>query len=76
MAEVIKISLVISTENNVYEYSRLLPSSYFDLQHTDLFSDEINSLREEVKQKHPKLKKFTEYIRVAAMDADTGKLLS
>jgi len=76
MANVIKISLVVSTDNNVYEYHRLLPSSYFDLRRTDLFTEEINSLREEVKQKHPKLKKFTEYIRIAAMDSESGKLLS
>jgi hypothetical protein len=75
MAEVIKISLVVSGENNVYEYHRLLPTTYFDVQGIDLFTDEINSLREEVKQKHPKLKGYEEYIRIAAIDSDTGKIL-
>jgi hypothetical protein len=75
MAEVIKISLVLSGENNVVEYHRLLPSSYFNTYRCDLFSKEIDSLREEAKRKNPKLKKFTEYIRIAAIDSETGKVL-
>jgi len=75
MAEVIKISLVLSGENNVVEYSRLLPASYFNVHHCDLFSQEIESLREEAKRRNPKLKKYKEYIRIAALDSETGKVL-
>ncbi|UCH93391.1 MAG: hypothetical protein JSV88_24375 [Candidatus Aminicenantes bacterium] len=75
MAEVIKISLVMSGENNVVEYHRLLPASYFNSYRCDLFSKEIDSLRDEAKRKNPKLKKYKEYIRIAALDADTGKVL-
>jgi hypothetical protein len=75
MAEVIKISLVLAGETNVVEYHRLLPASYFNVQHCDLFSKEIDSLRDEAKRKNPKLKKFKEYIRIAAIDSETGKVL-
>lgn len=75
MSEVIKISLVLAGENNVVEYSRLLPASYFNVHHCDLFSQEIESLRDEAKRKNPKLKKYTEYIRIAALDSETGKVL-
>jgi hypothetical protein len=75
MADVIKISLVLAGETNVVEYHRLLPASYFNVQHCDLFSKEIDSLRDEAKRKNPKLKKYKEYIRIAALDSETGKLL-
>lgn len=75
MPEVIKISLVLAGETNVVEYHRLLPASYFNVQRCDLFSKEIDSLRDEAKRKNPKLKKFKEYIRIAAIDSETGKVL-
>jgi len=75
MSEVIKISLVLAGESNVVEYSRLLPASYFNVHHLDLFSQEIESLRDEAKRKNPKLKKYKEYIRIAALDSETGKVL-
>ena len=75
MAEVIKISLVLAGENNVVEYHRLLPASYFNKYRCDLFTKEIDSLREEAKRKNPKLKKYEEYIRIAAIDSETGKVL-
>lgn len=76
MAEVIKISLVLSGDDNVVEYHRLLPASYFNTYKFDLFTKEIDSLREEAKRKNPNLKKCKEYIRIASIDADTGKVLS
>lgn len=75
MAEVIKISLVLAGETNVVEYHRLLPASYFNVHRYDLFSKEIDSLRDEAKRKNPKLKKYKEYIRIAAIDSETGKVL-
>lgn len=75
MSEVIKISLVLSGENNVVEYHRLLPASYFSEYRIDLFTKEIDSLRYEAKRKNPKIKKYKEYIRIAAIDSETGKVL-
>ena len=57
MGVIIKISLVLSTENNVVEYHRVLPQSYFNGCKVDLFTKEIESLREEARAKKPKLKK-------------------
>lgn len=75
MAEVIKISLVLSGESNAVEIHRVLPASYFDDCRVDLFTQEINSLRDEIKTKHPELEGYKEHIRIAAIDTDTGKLL-
>ena len=75
MAEVIKISLVLAGEDNVVEYHRLLPESYFNSYRCDLFTKEIDSLRDEAIRKNPKLKNYTEYIRIAAIDSETGKVV-
>lgn len=76
MAVIIKISLVLSGENNVVEYHRILPQSYFNGCKVDLFTKEINSLRDEAKIKNPKLKRYKEYIRIAAIDSETGETVS
>ena len=75
MAEVIKISLVLSGKSNAVEVHRVLPASYFDDCRIDLFTQEINSLRNEMKTKHPELKGYKEHIRIAAIETDTGELL-
>jgi hypothetical protein len=75
MAEVIKISLVLSGEDNAVEYHRLLPASYFNTYRCDLFTKEIESLRDEAARKNPELKGCKEHIRIAAIDSDTGKVL-
>ena len=75
MAEIIKISLVLAGDNNVIERHRILPASDFNGFRIDLFTDEINSLREEIKAKKPKLRGYKEYIRIAAIDTDTGETL-
>ncbi|NIM13764.1 MAG: hypothetical protein GTO45_16970 [Candidatus Aminicenantes bacterium] len=76
MAVIIKISLVLSGANNVVEYHRVLPQSYFNGCRIDLFTKEIDSLRAEAKTKNPKLKRYKEYIRIAAIDSETGETLS
>jgi hypothetical protein len=76
MAEIIKISLVLAGETNVVEYHRILPQSYFNGCRVDLFTKEIDSLRDEAKTKNPKLKRYKEYIRIAAIDSETGETLS
>jgi hypothetical protein len=76
MAVMIKISLVLAGEDNVVEYHRELPASYFNGCKVDLFTNEINSLRAEAKAKKPKLKRYKEYIRIAAIDTETGKTLA
>ena len=77
MAQVIKISLVLSGEDNAVEYHRLLPESYFNKMRVDLFTEEINSLREEAHRKNPELKACKdckEHIRIAAIDTDSGEV--
>ncbi len=76
MAEIIKISLILSCEDNVFAFDRELPSSEFNGCRLDLFTKEINSLRAEVRKKRPDLKDYEEYIRIAAFDAITGEMLS
>ena len=75
MAEVIKISLVLSGKSNAVEIHRVLPTTYFNDCKIDLFTQEINSMRHEIKIKHPELKGYKEYIRIAAIDTDTGEIL-
>ena len=75
MTVVIKISLVLSGKDNALEYHRVLPASYFNGCHIDFFTKEIENLREEAKAKNPKLRGYTEHIRIAAIDTDTGETL-
>jgi hypothetical protein len=75
MAEIIKISLVLTGDNNVIERHRILPVSEFNGCRIDLFTDEINSLREEIKATRQKLRGYKEYIRIAAIDTETGETL-
>ena len=76
MPEIIKISLVLSGKDNVFEFDRELPSTDFNGCRLDLFTKEINSLRAEVLKKRPDLKDYEEYIRIAAFDSQTGALLN
>ena len=73
MARIIKISLVLSGDENAVEYHRALPASYFDGCKIDLFTEEIESLRTEAKAKNPGLVGAEEYIRIAAIDPETGE---
>jgi hypothetical protein len=75
MAEIIKISLVLAGDNNVIERHRILPATEFNGCRIDLFTDEINSLREEIKTTKAKLRGYKEYIRIAAIDTETGETL-
>jgi hypothetical protein len=74
MAKIIKISLVLSGEDDAFEFHRALPESYFNGCHIDLFSDEIESLRAEVRAERPELEGYEEAIRTAAIDSDTGEI--
>jgi hypothetical protein len=73
--KIIKISLVLSGEDNVVEFHRILPESYFEGCKIDLFSNEIDSLREEAFAQQPELKDYKEYIRIAAIDKETGEIV-
>jgi hypothetical protein len=75
MTKIIKISLVLSGEEDAFEFHRALPESYFNGCHIDLFTDEIESLRAEVRAQRPELEGYEEAIRIAAMDSDTGEVI-
>ena len=75
MSEFIKISLVLSGEDNVEEFHRIIPASDFEGCRIDFFTREIDSLRDEVRRDRPDLKGYEEYIRVAAIDTVTGAII-
>jgi len=75
MGVAIKISLVLCGKSNVEEYHRLLPDNYFNGCRLDLFSQEIESMRKEASKRHHGLKGWEEYIRIAAIDTETGKTI-
>lgn len=73
-SKIIKISLVLTSEDNVVEYHRILPENYFNGRKMDLFSKEIDSLREEARTQEPDFDQYEEYVRIAAVDKDTGEV--
>lgn len=73
-SKIIKISLVLSCEDNVVEYHRILPENYFNGRRIDLFSKELDSLRAEARSQEPDFDQYEEYVRIAAVDPDTGKV--
>lgn len=74
MAEIIKISLVWSGEESSYECDRVLPVSYFNQVKFDLFSNEIESMRQELAKQVEDPAGFKEYVRIAAINTETGEM--
>lgn len=74
MAEIIKISLVLSGPDNAYERSRILPSDYFKNFKMNLFDNEIDSMRRELENQIGDLSDYEEHIRIASIDTDTGSV--
>jgi hypothetical protein len=74
-SKIIKISLVLTSEENVVEYHRILPANYFDGCKLDLFTKEIDSLRQEARMQETDFEQYEEFVRIAAMDSETGEVV-
>jgi hypothetical protein len=74
MTDVIKISLIWSGDDNVYECHRTLPVSYFEDCRCDFFTKELDNMRNELLSKNLSPEDYQEHVRIANINTDTGRV--